>query len=196
MSKAIHINSSFFENLIKNDMYSLGPITNPIVLGCGNARERMEAIWRRVVERQQGNPRNGDNDPINMAYICIVDRNQSTETEVIDRIRQGESIFCPRRCQGNNISVHRVYEWDLLNRLYAQDPGSQADFTSTGEIRCIANGMQVQSIIEAAKRGDIECIRELCEDAEVDVNCVFQIGRTALMEASEPRIRGGRETAY
>ena len=63
---------------------------------------------------------------------------------VIDRIRRGMSILCPMRCQGNNTLVSKVYEWDLLNRLYTQDPDSQVGFTSTGEIRCIANVRNVK----------------------------------------------------
>ena len=159
----------------------MGPIINPVVLGCGNAKERMEAIWRRVAERQPGTPRNGDNNPINMAYSCVVDRN-AAERE-IDRIRQGKSIFCPRRCQGNNTLVSRVYEWDLLNRLYAQGPDSQVDCTSTGEIRCIANVMNVK-LTDAALTGSIERVRKLCKDAEIDANYVNKAGCTALMAAS------------
>ena len=183
MSRAIPINNSLFENLIEIDVYSLSPIINPVVLGCGNARERMEAIWGRVVASRQGTPRNSDNNPVNMAYICVVDRNQSTERGVIDRIRQGESISCPRRCQGNNTLVSRVYEWDLLNRLYAQDPDSQDDCTSTGEIRCIANVMNVK-LTRAAVTGSIERVRKLCEDAEIDVNYTDKVGRTALTFAT------------
>ena len=186
MAQAIHVNSNFFENLKEVDVYSLGPIINPVVLGCGNARERMETIWRQVVDRQQGNLQNGDNNPINivpinMVYTCIVDRNEATRE--IDRIRQGKSIFCPRRCQGNNTLVSRVYKWDLLDRLYAQDPDSQVDFTSTGAIRCIANVMNVR-LMHAARTGSIERVRELCEDAEIDANYVGKAGWTALIFAS------------
>ena len=156
MSHVTLISSSFFENRKEVDLYSRGPIINPVVLGCGNARERMEAIWRRVVERRHGNPRNGDNDPINMAYICVVDRDESATA--IDHIYQGKSIVCPIRCQGNNTLVSRVYEWDLLNRLYAQDPDSRVGFTSTGEIRCIANVKNVR-LTDAAWIGSIELVK-------------------------------------
>ena len=55
MAQQIRIKSTFFENLTKCDMYTLAPITDPVVLGCGNVKERMEKIWKELLEKRQGN---------------------------------------------------------------------------------------------------------------------------------------------
>ena len=184
MVQAVHIRRCFFENLIEHDLYTFDSITDPVVLDCNNAKERMEKIWKELLKRQQGNPQDGNNTPINMAYICVFDRNQSTERGVMDRIRQGEGVLCPRRCQGVGAMVNKVYHWDLLQELYVKDKYSQDDFiVSTGKIECVAQCVGVE-LMQSIAAGNIERVREVCEGAAVDVNYTDKDGWTVLMSAS------------
>ena len=128
-----------FENVIERDVYTLDSITNPVVLGCGNVRERMEKIWKEPVDKQHDIPKNGDNESINMAGICVFDCNKSTEEKIIRRIRQGGGVPCPKRCQGVDVVAKEVYCRDLLQELYVQNKYSQVDFViSAGKIECVA----------------------------------------------------------
>ena len=86
----------------------------------------------------------------------------------------------------------RVYCWDFLQKLYKKKRFSQGDFiTSTGKIECIARHMGVE-LMKGVLAGDIEHVKELCEDAGTHVNYIDEAGWTVLMAASN---KGHREIA-